>query len=465
VKAGPPAPTLTARVLRQALPPLAVTWLLGAAVALYVAGEFTGRAFDRSLLDDAYAVAANVRAGEAGLEFPLSPREVSNLLFDQSEQVLFAVLRPDGSLLAGQAGLEAAPPPRGPQGAARHRFSRLVHGGKTLRAVTLDHGAPPDYRVVIAQTTEARGLLLRELLLYSIAPQIVLLAALAAWVWRGVRRALRPLRALRRTLARRGAADLAPVPVARDSRELEQLGDTLNALLERLAQSASAQREFAGNVAHELRTPLAGIRALADYGLARQEPAVWREQLGRIAESQARASRLVDQLLALALADEGRTGLQRQALRLDEAARAAVLRHLARADAKGVDLGALGLDAPGPVTVLANAALLEGALDNLIDNALRYGGRMVTVELEGRALSVADDGPGIPDDSRRELTRRWAQGAAGRKLGEGAGLGLAIVARYAELLGAELRLARATPAGGLRASLEFGASTVVAADT
>ncbi|MBO9514087.1 MAG: sensor histidine kinase N-terminal domain-containing protein [Variovorax sp.] len=447
---GPAAPSLTASVLRQVLLPLALTWFLGTAVALYVASYFNRQAFDRALLDDAYAVAANVHAGDSGLEFPLTPREVTNLLFDQTEQVYFAVLRADGSLLAGHAGLKAPLP-----GADEpHHFSYVSYDGKVLRAVALTHEGEPRFHVVIGQTTAARGVLVRQLLLYSIAPQMVLLAWLATWLWRGIRRELRPLDELRQTLEKRNASDLTPVPVARSSRELEQLADTLNALLDRLAQSASAQREFAGNVAHELRTPLAGIRALADYGLAQHTPSVWREQLEQIAASQARASHLVDQLLALALADEGRTGLQRQPLRLDVLAREAVMRHLARADAKGVDLGGLGLDEP--VTVQANAALVEGTLDNLIDNALRYGGRTITIELDGRTLSVVDDGPGIPAAGQRDLMQRWTQGPAGQKLGEGAGLGLAIVARYAKLLGAELSFAKASEAGGLRVSLAFG---------
>jgi two-component system sensor histidine kinase TctE len=446
------APSLTARVLRRVLIPLGLTWLVGTAVALYVASYFTEQAFDRAMLDDAYSVSANVQAGERGMELLLSPREVTSVLFDQSESVFFAVLRPDGSLLAGHEGLEAPAPEAG----ARYRFSHVLYQGQALRAVVLNHEAPDAYRVVIAQTTRARTVLVERLLVYSLAPQFVLLAALATWLWRGIGRELRPLGELRQTLEKRDAHDLAPVPVARSSRELEQLGDTLNALLDRLAQSASAQREFAGNVAHELRTPLAGIRALADYGLAQQTPAVWREQLENIAASQARASHLVDQLLALALADESRTGLQRQPLRLDELIQHAVLRHLARADAKGVDLGAQGLDEP--VTVLANVALVEGTLDNLIDNALRYGGRTVTIELAGHTMSVADDGPGIPPEAQSDLMQRWAQGPAGQKLGQGAGLGLAIVARYARLLGAELTFAKASEEGGLRVSVAFTSS-------
>ena len=213
-----------------------------------------------------------------------------------------------------------------------------------------------------------------------------------------------------------------------------------------------AQREFAGNVAHELRTPLAGIRALADYGLAHSTPDVWREQLERIAASQARASRLVDQLLGMAMADEADIGLQREPVRLDQLAEQTVLRYLARADARAVDLGARGLDEP--VTVQANAALIEGILDNLLDNALRYGGRTITIELDGTRLSVIDDGPGLSDTARHDLMQRWTQGPAGQKLGQGAGLGLSIVARYAQLMGARLTMEPAVPKG-LCASVTF----------
>lgn len=443
----PAAPSLTARVLRGVLLPLAMTWLVGTVVALVVANYFTEQAFDRAMLDDAYSVSANVQAGERGIELLLSPREVTTVLFDQSEAVYFAVTRPDGSLIAGQTGLEAPVPEDG----TVHRFSDVMFQGESLRAVALIHKAPNAFRVVIAQTTRARNALVERLLLYSIAPQLVLLAMLAAWLWLGIRHDLRPLGEMQQALDRRDANDLAPLTVARTSRELESLGEAVNALFERLGHSVRAQREFAGNVAHELRTPLAGIRALADYGLAQRTPAVWREQLERIAASQARASHLVDQLLGLAMADE--TGFKREPLRLDDMAQQAVMRHLAAADVRGVDLGASGLDEA--VTVQANTALVEGIVDNLIDNALRYGGRTITIELAGRTLSVADDGPGIPAEVQRDLLQRWAQGPAGQQLGQGAGLGLAIVARYAKLLDAELNFAPASPDGGLRVSITF----------
>jgi len=344
-----------------------------------------------------------------------------------------------------------------PDEGSRYRFSDIDYDGNVLRAVVLDHDAEPGlhmpYRVIVAQTTLSRAALVQRLLFYAMAPQVLLLVLLAVWLWHGIRRDLRPLGELQRALDTRDVRDLSPVTVAQTSKELQRLGDAVNALFDRLRHSVRAQREFVGNVAHELRTPLAGIRALAEYGLAQHDTEVWREQLTRVSERQARASHLIDQLLALALADEARTDLQRMPVSLDMLAEQTVLRHLARADARGVDLGARGLD--DGVTVLANEALVEGILDNLIDNALRYGGRTITVELAGRTLSVIDDGPGIPLEAQRDLMQRWAQGPAGQKLGQGAGLGLSIVARYAELLGAELRLDAAEPTG-LRVSVTFG---------
>lgn len=446
--------------------PLALTWLVGTVVALGIANFFTQQAFDRAQLDDAYTVASNVKLSEDGLELTLSPREVGAVLFDQSEVIYFAVVRPDGSLVAGHAGLHT-PPMRGGKA---YEFSDIAYQGKDLRAVTLHREEPAEFDVIMAQTTLSRSTLLRRLLLYSIAPQVVLLLVVAWWLRRAIQGDLAPLARLEQAVDRRDASDLTPVPVSATTRDLERLGVALNALLERVGQSVRAQREFAGNVAHELRTPLAGIRALADYGLARQDPAVWREQLQRIAGSQARASHLVDQLLALALADESRAAPQREPVLLNELAREVVLRHLPRADAAGVDLGALGLEEP--VRIQASAALIEGILNNLIDNALRYGRgagaamSSITVALQSTAgqvvLSVIDDGPGIPPEEQLQLMQRWAQGPDGERLGQGAGLGLAIVARYAQLLDARLELGSGPGGRGLRASLVFAAAAASA---
>jgi two-component system, OmpR family, sensor histidine kinase TctE len=446
--------------------PLALTWLAGSVVALGIASFFTQQAFDRSLLDDAYLVATHVKQVDGQLELSLTQREVGTVLFDQVETIFFAIVRPDGTLVAGVPDLPV--PAMASEGAA-FQFTDLNYGGRPLRAVTLRRDEPAPFRVVMAQTTQSRKSLLERLLVYAVGPQIVLLLLLAFWLRRTIQRAIRPLADLQQAVEQRDANDLTLMPVPGNSREVGRLGAAINSLLGRLDQSARAQREFAGNIAHELRTPLAGIRALAEYGLAQKDPQAWRAQLEGIVSSQARASRLVDQLLALALADEARPGFYLEEIALDDMVRDAVLRFLPRADAAQVDLGARG--AENPVRVAGDMTLIEGILNNLIDNALRYGvdtdacgeagPPSITVALaqEGTrvSLSVIDQGRGMPADMRARLTQRWAQGEAGQSLGQGAGLGLAIVAQYARLMNAHFELGMGAQGNGLTASVYFEA--------
>jgi two-component system sensor histidine kinase TctE len=451
-------PSLRNRLLRHVLVPLAVTWLLGSALVVGIASYFAQQAFDRALLDDAYLVASHVRrsADETGsLDLSLSAQEMSTVLFDQSESLYFAVLSPSGALLAGHAGLR----PEQLEDNAKPHFAAIEYQGRVLRSVTIHRQHPSSFYVVMAQTTTSRDRLLQRLLTFSLVPQLLLLLWLAAWLQRAIEDDLVPLAELEQAVGRRDARDLTPVPVTATTRDVHRLGQAVNALLGRIASSVQAQREFSGNVAHELRTPLAGIRALADYGLRHNDPQVWREQLQGIAQSQERASHLVDQLLALALADEAQHTLVYEPVALDALVREAVLRFLPRADAAGVDLGARGVDQP--VWAFANDALIEGVLNNLIDNALRYGRATdgeshITVSVvdapQAVVLAVIDNGPGVSHEQLKKLTQRWVQGSAGEALKEGSGLGLAIVSEYVRLLGAKVSMQTESP-HGLRVSI------------
>ncbi len=469
----PHLPALRERIGRHVLLSLVLIWGLGSAVVLGVGNHFVAQAFDRALLDDAHALAAHVRGGETAasgsgsgsgsadpMHLDLTPREVGLLRFDQSETVWFAVYGPDGSLVAGDSHLT----PGTIAARAMHAFSNLDYEGRELRRVSLRIDGEPSFTIVMAQTTAERTLLLRRLLAYSGMAQLWLLVALGSWLLRGIERDLRPLTDLQDAVDHRDAADLQPLPPSLThqaaTRDVQRLGEALDGLLARVQQGLRAQREFAGNVAHELRTPLAGIRAQANHALASNDPSVWRSELQGIARAEQRASRTVDQLLALARAAEGGIALTLETIALEALVRDVLLRFLPRADALGVDLGAEGIDAPVPVR--GNTALLEGILNNLLDNALRYGRGQpprITVALHTGAnpgfaeLRVTDNGPGVDDTAlAQRLQQRWAQGDEGLRLGQGAGLGLSIVARYAQLMGGRLELT-AAQGSGLSASV------------
>ncbi|KRD55359.1 histidine kinase [Acidovorax sp. Root275] len=458
---GRQPPALRQRIGRRVLLSLVLIWGLGSAVVLGVGNHFVAQAFDRALLDDAHALAAHVRGGSPGadaLRLDLTPREVGLLRFDQSETVWFAVYGPDGIFIAGDHDLAAGTVAPG----STHAFSQLAHQGRELRRVSLHIAGTPSFTVVMAQTTAERTQLLRRLLVYSGLAQLWLLVVLGSWLLRGIERDLRPLTTLQDAVDQRDAADLQPLSQAltqqAGTRDVQRLGMALDGLLARVQHSLHAQREFAGNVAHELRTPLAGIRAQAAHALAQDDPAIWRSELEGITQAEQRASRTVDQLLALARAAEGGIALTLQTIALNALVRDVLLRFLSRADALGVDLGAEGLEQT--VEVRASAALMEGILNNLLDNSLRYGRGnppRITVALQMRGehvvLSVADNGPGVDAALAQRLLQRWAQGDQGVRLGQGAGLGLSIVARYAQLMGGRLALDPAQDGPGLVASV------------
>lgn len=447
----PRLPSLRSRLLRSVVLPLGLTWALGMAATVGLANHFVQRAFDRALVDDAFSLASHVRGEGAQMMLMLSQPEISHVLFDQSESVYFAIQRPDGSLVAGHPGLGHGASSAG----EAITLDDISFQGKALRSVTLRQPNGAAFILVMAQTRLSRDHLLQQLLVYSIIPQVLLLLVLGLWLRRSIEEQLAPLAQLQDGMSRRAAHDLNPVPTDASTRDLHRLSQALNGLLARIRDSVQAQREFTGNVAHELRTPLARIRAQAEYGLAQPDPRQWREQLEGILASEIRAAHLVDQLLALALADEAALGQKLEPVALDRLVTQAVMRFLPQADALGVDLGARGIDQT--VWVQANATLIDGILGNLIDNALRHGAPQqphaahVTVAVSEEAdrirLCVIDNGPGIEEGLRQQVTQRWVRGVSGPASRAGSGLGLAIVGQYAAGMGGSWSLS--TPADGV----------------
>ncbi len=368
---------------------------------------------------------------------PVGPTRAPFLLPPLAPTTLQAVLRAGGS---------AVLPPPAPG---------TAHVRAYVRELRPPRGRPGGFTVaVLGSTREEDALLAAARMAFLLAiPLGILLAGLGSYLL--ARQSLAPVAAMTRRASRIGAAtleDRLPVPASGD--ELAELASVLNLLLGRLHDAFEQQRRFMADAAHELRTPVAVLRAEADVALSRAERpgAEYRETLGVISEEAIRLSTIVDDLFTLARADAGEQALRREPVQLAELLRDTG-RSLGRvAEQRGVDLT---VEAPPPLVVEGDEGLLRRMLSNLVDNALKYtppGGRVrVTAQPDDAMvrISVRDTGPGIPAAARERVFERFYRAEEVRASDEvgGAGLGLPIARWIAEAHGGTLRLQETGPEG------------------
>ena len=302
--------------------------------------------------------------------------------------------------------------------------------------------------LVVGATRENRAETLRSLRNAFLigGPLALLLASLAGYGLAGA--SLRPIEAMRRRAADISASSLddrLPVPPSRD--EVSRLGETLNEMLTRIGDGLARERRFVADASHELRTPLALIKTELELALRRSRSTEELEAAirGAAADTE-RLSRIADDLLLLARAEQGRVPLRSEPVDVADVLETVAGRFRARADSERRDLSVAAGD---PLVVSADRSLLEQALGNMVDNALTHGAGRVSLRAEQRngsaELHVLDEGRGFPADFLHHAFERFSR--AQKTTADGSGLGLAIVETIAEAHGWEARAANA-PGGG-----------------
>ena len=268
-------------------------------------------------------------------------------------------------------------------------------------------------------------------------------------VWLAVSAALRPLEALRRSVAARTSDDLQPLSDLGMPRELRPLIDALNQFNDRLRNLFERQSQFIADASHELRTPLAALKARVELGLRAQEPSIWRSTLEEAALNTDKLTHLANQLLSLARIESGARAIAEggaQRLDLSQLARELGMALAPLAHARGI---ALALEAEQAVWVSGEPTLLNELLCNLLDNALAHtpvGGNVILRVLPAGVLEVEDDGPGIPEDELNEVLKPFyrVESSRNRSTG-GTGLGLAIAQQLTQAMGGRLTLSNLDP--------------------
>lgn len=420
-------------------------WAVSSIIDYDIANRFVNLAYDRALLESALDIGRQVKVLNERIYVDLPEIAVQMLQSRESGRVYYLVSGPDNEYITGEPDLPAPPDPF----SGRVNYYDEDYHGKPVRIVALhlplETGKSDSMVLVqVAENRGARNDFARQILFRMVLPQALLIIVAGIMLWYAVGRGLAPLRALRREIESRSHRDLSALPEEQAPQEVRPLIHALNELLERLALALAAQQRFIADAAHQLRTPIAGIKTQTELALRQAPTGDAHATLRQLRSATERTTRLVNQLLSLARA-EPPAGRIHSPERVDlcKLAREGTTEWVPRALECSIDLGFD--DRSERSEVEGDPFLLREMLNNLLDNAIRYTqkGGQVTVCVRRRdarpELVVEDNGPGIPDSERARVFERFY-----RVLGtgaEGVGLGLAIVREIAQGHGAEVRLA------------------------
>jgi two-component system sensor histidine kinase TctE len=438
--------SLFGEILDWMLTPLLLLWPVSLVLTWLVAQGIAGKPFDRALEYNVAALAQLVTVNQNKAQFvlPLPAREL--LRADDTDMVYYQVLGTSGEYLNGERGLPLPPEDeRLAPGEVRIRDDEFR--GMAIKVaytwVKLDLANSKPALVQVAETMDKRALLATEIVKGVMLPQFVILPLAVLLVWLALVQAIKPLNHLEERIRARSPDDLSPLDAQAVPIEVVPLVSSVNDLLMRLKDSIATQKRFLADAAHQLKTPLAGLRMQAD--LAQREGANaedLKQSLRQIGRSSIRATHTVNQLLALARAESSGTAMSQQPCNLVRLTMDVIRDCVPRAMDKHIDIGYEGAEQGSDDTVLmGNPTLLKEMVRNLMDNAINYTPSnadkpgMITARIlkdpfsKVLVLQVEDSGPGIPP-VERELVFQPFYRVLGTEA-DGSGLGLPIVLEIA----------------------------------
>ena len=449
---SPRAPrSLQARLLAMVLGLVTVVWLGAATLTWIDARHELDELLDGHLAQAAALLVAQQTRADSDDDDGVADAPV---LHKYAPRVAFQVFH-EGRLVMRSANAGTTPMSETARGFATQR---LADGAEWRVFGT--HGAEHDVQVYVGEQTESRSSILWAVLRSMLLPLAIALPLLALALWWAVRQGLAPLRHLSQLLGQRRPQALEPVALAHMPTEMQPMVSALNDLFERIERMVVSERRFTADAAHELRTPIAGIRAQVQVAMGAGEDSGQRmHALHATLAGCDRATRLVEQLLMLARLEA--TSAAATSAPASPVNLSAVARRVA-ADLAPTALArrqTLELQADAPCAVAGDEMLISVLVRNLIDNALRYsaqGARVVvtvSTEIGQPVLRVEDSGPGMTGPEIARLGERFF-----RVLGHaqpGSGLGWSIVKRIADVFGAQVKVERSELLGGLAVTVRW----------
>ncbi len=405
-------------------------WIASAAVGFWLISTLSADSFDKDLLNSADSVVGRLRTKEGKVVADLPPAALAILKHDEADKLFFSVLSVDGKHIAGDNVIPV------PAGDLSLKSPRVVDGqiaGKDVRIAEIKASVDSGETVIVqvAETTNVRRTFQQKLLLSIAIPQLVVIFLAFAAVFYGIDRILTPLRTLQSQLSLRSEADFKALEENGAPSEVYPLVKAINNLFHKTEEKISAQHRFIANAAHQLRTPLAGLKTYTSLGPEINDLDELQELVRDVDRGVDRATRMVSQLLALARTDaKGETIAS--AVDLNFLVSDVVSELVHQAVLKNINLT---FESSPTGAILAGEPMsLKHLVANLVENSILYtppgGSILVRVQKNGQVkLTVSDTGPGIPAKERENIFERFYR-IVGTK-GEGSGLGLSIVKEVA----------------------------------
>lgn len=436
--------SLKVQLLIRLAVPLAFFIALDVGVSYVVTLYYTNLTFDRWLLDSARSLAQEVKVQKDKTSFELPATALEIFRWDDVDRTFFKIESERAGFIAGDLSIPS--PPRQAMAPKQPVFFDGRIDGDNARVVSMwvsSAEAQEDVLVQVAETVRKRRGMMADILLADLVPQFLLGFIAVFHLGTGIRRGLHPLNDLAREIAQRSPQDLTPIPDTLVPLEVRSLTHTINDLLRRLSLSIAAQQRFLANAAHQLRTPLAGLKIQVERALLETDVAAMRPALRLVKNATDRVSHLNSQLLALARAEPTDVVRRFAPVNLEALASDVCAEWVPAALQRKMEVSFNG---PGsPALVQGDETLLRELLNNLLDNAVCYGREHgeIVVSIDAAPyprLTVADDGPGIPATEYERIFERFYRIPGSR--GEGCGLGLAIVREIADLHRARVKLGK-----------------------
>ncbi len=438
--------------------------LLVSAVCSYVLSMYLSReAYDQALLNSADSIASRLVVDDNGkISVERLPRRVKALLtHDNKDQFVYEIYTEDGKLISQDQGLSKPPRLVGKGEPAILNYEII---GNDVYRVAVTRGSIPESElghvlIQAGETLNSRIEYRRKLLLGIVIPQMILLSIAVVAIWISIEKGIKPLKTISEVVRHRSPTDLSPIESDDAPYEVKSFLNALNGLFLRVHEDMEKQHRFAANAAHQLRTPLAGLKTYIEIMGKNSKDPEFTKMLDQMNDGCDRLIRTVQQLLSLSRAEQGEVLRTYEMIDLNAVVEEALTDVVPESLKRNVELD---LDTPEePVKVLGNAVSLKELTMNLLENAIKYNsdGGHVSVRVangDGVQLVVEDDGLGIPEKERSKVFERFYRVSMASNLEvNGSGLGLSIVSEIARLHNATVTIDSGKNAKGTKFTVTF----------